>query len=195
MRTQLRLLIAAFGAIVLVLSGCAVDPMEQLSQDIESQELVTRQRAVLELANLQDERALDAVVDVLQGDEELCDAAGVALIKKGREWPAKKKPNGVVEAVGRVAKNVNLLDKVRARACWTLGEIGNREAVPVLKALQTDLKQPVKDQTKTALEKLGFFTEGRAFDIGMGELVGRVDVLKEPAPVVPEPTEAAPAEG
>lgn len=195
MRTQLRPQIAALGAIVLVLSGCAVDPMEQLSQDIEAQELVTRQRAVLELANLRDERALDALVDVLQGDEELCDAAGVALVKKGREWPVKKKPNGVVEAVGRVAKNVNLLEQVRARACWTLGEIGSREAVPILKGLQADAKQAVKDQTQAALEKLGFFTQGRAFDIGMGELVGRLDVLKEPAPVMPEPAEAAPAEG
>ncbi|MCD6351838.1 MAG: HEAT repeat domain-containing protein, partial [Armatimonadetes bacterium] len=125
----------------------------------------------------------------LQGDEELCDQAGVALVKKGREWPEKKKPNGVVEAVGRVAKNTHLLEKVRARACWVLGEIGNREAVPILNGLQTDTKPAVAEQAKAALEKLGYFTEGRPYDIAMGELRGHLDVLKEPAPVVEETEE------
>jgi HEAT repeat protein len=193
MKNAMRALSIALGVILLVLSGCAIDPMEQLSQDIEAQELMVRQQAVLQLANLKDERAIDALVDVLQGDEELCDAAGVALVKKGREWPKKKRPNGVVEAVGRVAKNVNLLEKARARACWTLGEIGDREAVPILKGLQGDAKQAVKDQAKAALEKLGFFTVGRDYDIAWGELSGQVEVLKEPPPVVPE--EAKPAEG
>ena len=58
--------------------GCAVDPMEQLQQDIEAQDVAVRQRAVLALANLRDDRAIDALVDVLQGDEELCDLAGLA---------------------------------------------------------------------------------------------------------------------
>lgn len=183
--------LAASILFLFLLSGCAVDPMEQLSQDIEAQELTVRQRAVLELANLKDDRAIDALVDVLQGDEELCDQAGVALVKKGREWPEEKKPNAVVEAVGRVAKNTHLLEKVRARACWTLGEIGNREAVPILKGLLNDAKAAVKDQARIALEKLGYYTDGRAYDIAWGELRGRLDVLKEPEPVVEEEAEAS----
>ncbi len=185
-----RLTALSVAAVGLVLMwGCAIDPMEQLSQDIESQDLVVRHRAVVALANLKDDRAMEALVDVLQGDEELCDLAGVALVKKGREWPEKKKPNAVVEAVGRVAKNTHLLEKVRARACWVLGEIGDREAVPILKGLLTDTKAAVKEQAKIALEKLGYYTDGRAYDIAWGELRGELDVLKEPPPVVEEQTE------
>ncbi|MBC7287127.1 MAG: hypothetical protein H5T86_03605 [Armatimonadetes bacterium] len=180
--------VSAVGAVLLAFfaAGCAIDPMEQLQQDIESQDIAVRQKAILALANLKDDRAMDALVDVLQGDEELCDLAGVALVKKGREWPKEKKPNAVVEAVGKVAANANLLEKVRARACWVLGEIGSREAVPVLKGLVGDAKQAVKDQAKYALEKLGFYTQGRAFDIAWGELQGTLETLKEPPPVVPE---------
>lgn len=175
----------------LVIGGCAVDPMEQLEQDIESQDVTIRKRAVRQLANLRDDRALDALVDVLQGDEEVCDLAGVALVKKGREWPKEKKPNGVVEAVGRVAKNTHLLEKVRARACWVLGEIGDREAVPILKGLLSDAKPAVAEQAKIALEKLGYYTEGRPFDIAMGELRGTLETLKEPPPVVEEKQETS----
>jgi len=194
MTKAIRVVLAGFLVALLLLPGCAVDPMEQLSQDIESQELSVRERAVLELANFDVERATDALLDVLQGDEELCDAAAVALVKKGREWPAKKKPNAVVEGLGRIAKNVNLLDAARARACWALGEIGSREAVPILKGLTGDAKVPVKDQAKYALEKLGFYTVGRPFDIAWGELAGKLEVIKEPPPVVPE-APAASAEG
>ncbi len=151
MRDRLRLSAGLALAVAFLLAGCAVDPMEQLEQDIESQDVTVRQRAVLALANLRDDRALDALVDVLQGDEEVCDLAGVALVKKGREWPKEKKPNAVVEAVGKVAKNTHLLEKVRARACWVLGEIGDREAVPILKGLLADTKTAVKDQAKIAL--------------------------------------------
>lgn len=184
------LLLVLSAAAAFLLAGCAVDPMDQLSQDTESQELVTKQHAVLALANLRDDRAIDALVDVLQSDEDLCDAAGVALVKKGREWPEKKKPNGVVDAVGRVAANTHLLEKIRARAAWTLGEIGNRQAVPTLKGLVADPSVPIQDQAKHALDKLGFTTKGRAFDIPMGDLVGHLDILKEPAPVVPPPKPA-----
>ncbi len=186
--------LAALLAAALLAAGCAVDPMEQLEQDIEAQDVTVRQRAVLQLANLRDDRALDALVDVLQGDEEVCDLAGVALVKKGREVPPKKKPNPVVEAVGRVAKNTHLLEKVRARACWVLGEIGDREAVPILKGLLSDAKPAVAEQAKIALEKLGYYSQGRPFDIAWGELAGEVEVLKEPPPVMPE-EEGSQAEG
>jgi hypothetical protein len=170
-------------AVMLVVGGCAVDPMEEIEQDVEAQELLTRQQAVLALTNLRDQRTIDTLVEVLQSDEELCDAAGVALVKKGREWPKDKKPNEVVQAVGRVAANVNLLEKARARACWVLGEIGSREAIPTLKGLLNDASQAVKDQARYALEKLGYYTVGRAFDIGWGELRGQLETLKEPPPV------------
>lgn len=180
----MRILSALALGIVLCMAGCAVDPMDKLSQDLDSEDVTVRQQAVLALANLKDDRAVDALVDVLQGDEELCDIAGVALVKKGREVPEKKKPNPVVEAVGRVAGNTHLLEKTRARACWTLGEIGDREAVPRLKGLTGDAMPAVAEQAKIALEKLGYYTQGRAYDIAWGELAHELLIIKEPEPVV-----------
>ncbi|MCX7600014.1 MAG: hypothetical protein N2512_14275 [Armatimonadetes bacterium] len=180
----MRILTATALGLCLLMAGCAVDPMDKLSHDLDSQDVTVRQQAVLALANLKDDRAVDALVDVLQGDEELCDMAGVALVKKGREVPEKKKPNPVVEAVGRVAGNTHLLEKTRARACWTLGEIGDREAVPLLKGLTSDSMAAVAEQAKIALEKLGYYTQGRGFDIAWGELARELLIIKEPEPVV-----------
>ncbi len=114
MRLQ-SLAIGLAAVAALLAAGCAVDPMEKLSRDTDAQDLMTRTRAVVALANLKDDRAVDALVDVLQGDEELCDQAGVALVKKGRLVPEKKKPNPVVEAVARVAANT----KCRPAYPWT----------------------------------------------------------------------------
>jgi HEAT repeat protein len=190
MRLKSLLLVLAVAAIT-VIAGCAVDPMEQLSQDTDSLDKDVRSQAVLALANLKDDRATDSLVDVLQSDEEMCDYAGVALVKKGREWPAEKKPNAVVDAVARVAANTHLLDKVRARACWVLGEIGDRQAVPNLKGLLADPIVPVAEQAKKAEEKLGYFTDGRAYNIPMGDLKGKLDVIQEPKAVVPPPVPVA----
>jgi HEAT repeat protein len=182
--TRAKPLMLALSAVaVLALAGCAVDPMEKLAQDIDSQDLTVKQRAVVALANLKDDRAADSLVEVLQ-DEDLCDQAGVALVKKGREVPEKKKPNPVVEAVGKVCANTHLLETTRARACWVLGEIGDREAVPTLKGLVADTMVGVADQSKKALEKLGYYSASRAYDIAWGELSQDVTVIKKPPPVV-----------
>lgn len=189
MRSKSFVLVLAAVAVIIA-AGCAVDPMEQLTQNVDSQKVDVRAKAVLALANLDDDRATDLLVDVLQSDEDMCDEAGVALVKKGREWPAKKKPNAVVDAVAKVAANTHLLDKTRARACWVLGEIGDRQAVPALKGLLADAIVPVATQSKIALEKLGYYTEGRAFDIPMGQLSGHLDLLPQPKPVIPPPAPA-----
>ncbi len=177
---------------LIIAAGCSVDPMEKLSLMQESPRLSDRKQAVLELANLNDTRALDALVEILSSDEEVCDLAGVALVKKGRESRYKKKPDPVVEAVTGVMTNVHLADRFRARAAWVLGEIGKREAIPALKTASVDLKPDVAAAAKVALDKLGYTSTARAYEIPEGTLAGTVDVLPQPEPVVePEPEQSS----
>ena len=179
------LLAAAMG-----FTGCAVDPIERLSEAIKSQKKDVREAAVLRLANLQDDRAIDLLTDVLEGDDELHDMAATALVKKGREVdePDPKKPNPVVDAVGKVLNNAHLAENFRGRAAWVLGEIGDRRAIGALQTAGGAKvgEKPallVREMAKQALEKLGFQGEGRAFDLGMGTLKGTVETLPEPPPL------------
>jgi HEAT repeat protein len=184
-------ILAAFALVLVALAGCSVDPMERLTEDIKSQDKSIRERAVLTLANLEDERAVDSLVDVLEGDDELCDMAGVALVKKGREVkePDPKKPNPVVDQVGKVLNNTHLAEPFRGRAAWVLGEIGDRRAIPPLQAAQTGAKvgeKPalvVREMAKQGLEKLGNLSAVRAFDIPMGELQGPRENLPDAPPL------------
>jgi hypothetical protein len=186
-----RILILA-ALLVGLAAGCSVDPMERLSEDIKSQDVEKRRAAVLTLANLDDDRAVDALIDVLEGDDELCDMAGVALVKKGREVeePDPKKPNPVIDLVAKVLTNAHLAESFRARAAWVIGEIGDRRGIPPLQAGQTALTglKPatlVRDISKQSLEKLGFFSVGRQFDIPMGGLEGPSELLPDAAPLAP----------
>ena len=178
--------------LLLLLAGCSVDPMERLTEDIKSQDVEKRRAAVLALANLDDTRALDSLIDVVSSDDELCDMAGVALVKKGREVdePDPKKPNPVIDEVAKVLNNAHLAETFRARAAWAIGEIGDRRGIPALQAGQGALTgaKPatlVRDTSKSALEKLGFFPVGRKFDIPMGSLEGPREVLPEAPPLAP----------
>lgn len=184
-------IIALAAPLLLILAGCSIDPMERLTEDIKSQDLVVRHKAVVQLANLNDERTIDSLIDVLSGDDELCGLAGVALVKKGREVrePDPKKPNPVVDEVGKVLNNAHLTEPFRGRAAWVLGEIGDRRAIPALQTAQGGAKigeKPalvVREMSKQGLEKLGFFTDGRAFDLPMGTVFGPDD-LSQPPPLV-----------
>ena len=184
-------IVALAAALLPILAGCSIDPMERLTEDIKSQDLTTRKNAVLQLANLKDERTIDSLIDVLSGDDELCDLAGVALVKKGREVkePDEKKPNPVVDEVAKVLNNAHLTEQFRGRAAWVLGEIGDRRAIPALQTglvakIGEKLALSVQAMSKQALEKLGFYADGRPFDVPMGSLVGEVGVLPQPPPLV-----------
>lgn len=185
------LILVLIGACTL-LGGCAVDPMEQLSTDIRSQDVTTKKKAIQQLANLQDPRATEELLGVLERDKDLAGLAAVALVKKGRELKEKQingdQTNTVVEEVAAIMNNAHLSQQIRARAAWTLGEIGSRQAVtPLLtgtKALVGATPAKLVRQSATqALEKLGYYAEGRPYEIAMGELEGQVDVLKEPEPL------------
>lgn len=171
-------------------SGCAVDPMERLSEAIKSQKTDVRDAAILQLANLDDDRTVDLLCEVLEGDDELYNKAATALVKKGREVdePDPKKPNPVVDAVGKVLNNAHLAENFRGRAAWVLGEIGDRRAIGALQTAGGAKvgEKPallVREMAKQGLEKLGFQGDGRAFDLGMGTLKGEVSTLPEPPPL------------
>lgn len=182
--------IIAVALFLTLLGGCTLDPMERLSEDIKSQDKDKRAGAVLQLANLDDDRTIEALIEVLEGDDELCDMAGVALVKKGREVadPDPKKPNPVIDEVAKTLNNAHLPEQFRGRAAWVLGEIGDRRSIPALQTGQAAKlgEKPAlitREMSKQSLEKLGFFTDGRAFDLEMGALIGTVQLLPEPPPL------------
>jgi HEAT repeat protein len=190
----MRCLYATATALLLVmawgLSGCAIDPMVRLNEDIEAEDVDVRREAVLTLANLDDPRSIVALNDVFEGDEELRDMAAVALVKKGREQVTDRKPDPIIEGIAALANNVHLSEIVRARAAWILGEIGDREAIPALKTAagaklaNNEPATLVREQATQALEKLGYKSAGRPFEIPMGTLENQVvTVLPEPEPI------------
>jgi hypothetical protein len=95
--------------------------------------------------------------------------------------------------VGNALKNVHLPMGRRCRAAWILGEIGDREAIPTLRAGSEALDaagavaQPVRDQAIAARKKLGDNSEGVAFDLKMGlwKQWEQVDTLPEVKSVAP----------
>lgn len=190
----MRSLYATAVALVVVmawgLAGCAIDPMVRLNEDIESEDVNVRREAVLTLANLNDPRSIVALNEVFEDDDELRDMAAAALVKKGREEVTDRKPDPIIEGIAALANNVHLSEIVRARAAWILGEIGDREAIPALKTASggklanTLAATLLREQATQALEKLGYKTAGRAFEIPMGTLEDRtVTVLPEPEPI------------
>jgi HEAT repeat protein len=175
---------------VMMIAGCAIDPMEQLTRDIESQEIVVKTQAVQTMASLEDPRVIQVLLDVFEKDDQLCDLTAVALVKKGREieQDGRQTSSRIVDDVGKILANAHLAEPFRARAAWVLGEIGSRQAVPLLIAgtKATVGAAPatlVRECSTQALEKLGYHSEGRPYEIPMGTLAGSLDILPEPEPL------------
>ncbi len=171
-----RMLVAlsALLAALFLIAGCSVDPMERLSEEIKSQDLNQRKEAILELANLDDPRATDSLIQVLDGDDKMGDAAGAALVKKGRERKTKQKPDPLLDAIAKVMGNLHTSQENRSRAAWVLGEIGDRLAIPALKGALTAKTAAgldallVRQAAQESLEKLGYDAKGRAYEIPVG---------------------------
>jgi len=159
--------------VTLLLAGCALDPMEQLAKDMASENCVARTQAVCELANLQDKRADEALLDLLERnpDCELADLAALALVKKGRDYERAgvDNPNPVIEGLVRILSNGHLAPACREHAAWALGEIGSRKALPALLDVGGEPAQQAR-------EKLGYYSQGRAYEVPMGSLAGEVDL-------------------
>jgi hypothetical protein len=165
MKTHHWGLALAATALALLAAGCAEDPIEQLQKDIDAPDIAVRRAAVLKLGEMKDERSVDLLVEVFQGDPDLLDMAAVQLVKKGRWTMTPEVPDPVTEAVGRTLKDLHLEENIRWRAAWVLGEIGDREALGALGAVGTDKKKRVVDEAAIAKQKLGAADPAVAYDI------------------------------
>ena len=181
-------IVVAVGIIFVgLMAGCAVDPIEELSRNIESPRTTTREQAIIALANLRDGRAIELLSDALANDEELCDNVAVALVKHGRRIPVARETNPVIEQVSKAAKNTHLGEQFRARAIWVLGEIGDRRSIPLLKGL-ADVQKPIMTQQAVeALEKLGFDSADRTYELPMGSLAEDLEVIPQISEMKPPP--------
>ena len=181
-------IVVAVGIIFVgLMAGCAVDPIEELSRKIESPRTTTREQAIIALANLRDGRAIELLSDALANDEELHDNVAVALVKHGRRIPVARETNPVIEQVSKAVKNTHLGEQFRARAIWVLGEIGDRRSIPLLKGLADAQKPIMTQQAVEALEKLGFDSADRSYELPMGSLAEDLEVIPQISEMKPPP--------
>jgi len=170
--------VAVLAALLVLLGGCAVDPIERLSDELDKDQVPARRAAVNELRTQKDERSIELLVETLESDPELLEDAGNALVLKGRQWehkhPNKKKTeqNPVTEAVIQSCKDMHLDAAIRAKACWILGEIGDRDALGELGARKDDpYSQRVRNEALLAREKLGLEKAQRQEMLGEGRFI------------------------
>jgi HEAT repeat protein len=185
MSSRLSLLFVALLAAA-ALVGCAVDPIEKLQDQLDSQQVAERQDAVTVLTALKDERSVELLIETLEGDPELLEQAGNALVTKGRDWEhkhpnaKKSEQNPVIEKLGATIADMHLEAAVRAKACWILGEIGSRRAIAALKGRQADPNSmTVRTEATTALNKIGSTGDASAMEVlADGTLVKSYDPEK-----------------
>jgi len=175
-----------------VLAGCGEDVIEDLSRKVESPKVASREQAIVDLANVRDRRAIELLGEALSGDDDLYDKAAVALVKQGRQIKVTERERPVIEQVSKVLENTHLAEQFRARAAWTLGEIGDRRAIPILKeavfswgSLADATKPIMKQQAAEALEKLGFNSTSRAYELPMGTLADNLELIPDILPMQP----------
>jgi hypothetical protein len=162
-KLRLATLSICLAASVALLAGCLEEELRDLSDDLEALELEERLNAVERLKQIEDDRAVELLVEALEGDEELIDAAGNALAYMGRRMKTDEEPDKVNEMVEQTLKDTHLEEMVRAKAAWTLGEIGDRESIATLKGFTLDAQVQVKANDVEALKKLGYYSDGAAF--------------------------------
>lgn len=151
---------------VVLLAGCALDPIEEQEEKLESMQVGERQEAVETLKTLDDDRTIELLVETLEGDPELLEEAGNALVLKGREWEQehpnakKSEQNPVIEQLTNTIADMHLEAAVRTKACWILGEIGSRRAIVALKGRGSDpSSMKVREESAKSLRKLGYHAD------------------------------------
>jgi HEAT repeat protein len=185
---------------VVLLAGCALDPIEEPEEKLESMQVSERQEAVETLKTLDDDRTIELLVETLEGDPELLEEGGNALVLKGREWEEehpnakKSEQNPVIEQLTNTIADMHLEAAVRTKACWILGEIGSRRAIAALKGRGSDpSSMKVREESKKSLQKLGYYADAAEMEmLADGEFVETYD--PEERGMVIEDTEEGEAE-
>jgi len=199
------------GASAVLLAGCALDPIEETQDKLDSMDVAERRDAVLFLKDYEDDRTVELLVETLESDPELLEEAGNALVLKGREWEQKhpnakkSEQNPVVEQLSQTIADKHLEAAVRTKACWVLGEIGSRRAIPALKGrLDDPQSMMVRAEATNSLKKLGYRADAMGREmLADGEFAkGYDEEGREARGMVPEeaetkaaPKEKAPEEG
>jgi HEAT repeat protein len=154
----------ALAGLLVLLAGCALDPIEKQQDKLDSVKLAERRSAVEFLKTYEDDRTVELLVETLEGDPDLLEEAGNALVLKGREWEAehpnakKSEQNPVIEQLSQTIGDMHLEAPVRTKACWVLGEIGSRRAIAALKGRLTDpSSMKVRAEATNSLDKLGYY--------------------------------------
>ncbi|MBM3499775.1 MAG: hypothetical protein FJX74_14030 [Armatimonadetes bacterium] len=164
-------------------AGCALDPIEEQQDKLDSMKVAERQAAVDFLKDYEDERTVELLVETLEGDPDLLEQAGNALVLKGREWESehpnakKSEQNPVIEQLSQTVGDMHLEAAVRTKACWILGEIGSRRAIGALKGRTADpSSMTVRAEATNSLNKLGYSAGTMAREmLGDGEFVESYD--------------------
>ncbi|MBM3473004.1 MAG: hypothetical protein FJX75_07055 [Armatimonadetes bacterium] len=177
------LLWLTLAALLVLLAGCALDPIEEQQDKLESMKVAERRAAVDFLKDYEDDRTVELLVETLEGDPELLEEAGNALVLKGREWEAehpnakKSEQNPVIEQLSQTIGDMHLEAPVRTKACWVLGEIGSRRAIPALKGRGADpSSMKVREESANSLKKLGYNADGMGREmVGDGKFVDSYD--------------------
>jgi len=150
-------------ALLVLLAGCALDPIEEQQDKLDSMKVAERRAAVNFLKDYEDDRTVELLVETLEGDPDLLEEAGNALVLKGREWEAehpnakKSEQNPVIEQLSQTIGDMHLEAAVRTKACWVLGEIGSRRAIAALKPRVDDpSSMMVRAEATNSLNKLGY---------------------------------------
>jgi len=197
MSTRWFALCLAFMLPIVLLAGCALDPIEEQQEKLESMKEGERRAAVAALKALDDDRTIELLVETLEGDPELLEEAGNALVLKGREWEAehpkakKSEQNPVIEQLSNTIADMHLEAAVRTKACWVLGEIGSRRAIAALKGRGSDpSSMKVRAESVTSLKKLGYQSDAAEREmLADGKFVETYDP-EERGMVIEEPEES-----
>jgi len=157
--------------LLLLLSGCSVDPVDTALDNLERQDLATQREALRVLGHSEDEqRALPVLLESLE-EEGLRDEAARQLVLWGRRWeahnqrPTDLKHNPVLAGVGLLAARADPEVSVRCKAVWVLGELGTRRAAKVIGAAYAGDSAKVAHEKALALRKLGFTAEAQRMDL------------------------------
>lgn len=147
--------------LALCLSGCAADQTALLLEQLSYGEPEARKQAASQLGACRGEQVVEALLQVVTSDDCAAVPAAKALVEQGR-WIAANSPNALPELLDRLGSDAAgwISDEAKDRCSWVLGEIGERSAIPVLKEIGSD-------QANRSLEKLGYCSAGRPFDIPM----------------------------
>lgn len=149
-------------AIVLYSATMQIDPMIALSEQAEALQPSERQAAAYGLAAMGTRNAVSLLVDMLAREEDPLTLRWIsqACIQHTRRYPELKlgQQQYMIMCLGDLASGTVHEAANKIAAAWTLGAIGDREAIPVLVTLHGESE--AETVASVALRKLGYYSTG-----------------------------------